>query len=48
MSAVPVSCEKTASFSVTRRRLYYCFGCQVSGDAITFLRNIEAATSSKQ
>lgn len=38
----PFHGEKTPSFSVNGEDgLYYCFGCQVSGDAISFLRAIE-------
>src|SRR5665213_2020857 len=38
----PFHGEKTASFSVNAEEgLYYCFGCQVSGDAISFVRAIE-------
>ncbi len=34
--------EKTPSFSVNAEEgIYYCFGCQTSGDAITFVRAIE-------
>jgi len=34
----PFHAEKTPSFSVSRdRQMYYCFGCQKSGDAISFL-----------
>lgn len=34
----PFHNEKTPSFSVSRdRQMFYCFGCQKSGDAITFL-----------
>jgi DNA primase len=38
----PFHGEKTASFSVNAEEgLYYCFGCQVSGDAISFIRAVE-------
>src|SRR3984957_20582197 len=34
--------EQPASFSVNAEEgLYYCFGCQASGDAISFVRAIE-------
>ncbi len=38
----PFHNEKTASFSVNSDEgLYYCFGCHRSGDAITFVEDIE-------
>lgn len=38
----PFHAEKTPSFSVNQELgVYRCFGCQVSGDAITFVREVE-------
>jgi DNA primase len=38
----PFHNEKSPSFSVNATDgLYYCFGCRVSGDVITFVREIE-------
>lgn len=41
----PFHAEKTGSFSVNGEEgLYYCFGCQARGDAISFLRSIEGCS----
>ena len=38
----PFHGEKSPSFSINAELgVYYCFGCQASGDAITFVREIE-------
>ena len=38
----PFHTEKTPSFSVNAEEgFYYCFGCQQSGDAITFVRAMD-------
>ena len=38
----PFHGEKSPSFSVNAEEgLYYCFGCQASGDAISFVRRVE-------
>lgn len=38
----PFHTEKSPSFSVNAQEgFYYCFGCQASGDAITFVRETE-------
>ncbi|HTW98598.1 MAG TPA: CHC2 zinc finger domain-containing protein, partial [Acidimicrobiales bacterium] len=38
----PFHSEKSGSFSVNAEEgLYYCFGCQARGDAITFVRETE-------
>jgi DNA primase len=38
----PFHQEKSPSFGVSRgKSFYYCFGCQASGDAISFLRHVE-------
>ncbi|HTG46576.1 MAG TPA: DNA primase [Actinomycetota bacterium] len=41
----PFHQEKSASFSVSpSKQVFYCFGCGVGGDAITFLRQLEQLT----
>ena len=38
----PFHAERTPSFSINAEEgLYYCFGCQAKGDAITFVREVE-------
>jgi len=42
MGLCPFHQEKSPSFSVNAEEgLYYCFGCQKSGDAINFVRDVE-------
>lgn len=42
MGLCPFHGEKTPSFSVNQvKGVYYCFGCQVRGDVISFVREIE-------
>src|SRR6202158_4873038 len=38
----PFHAEKSPSFSINPEQgVYYCFGCTASGDAITFVREVE-------
>src|SRR3712207_401824 len=38
----PFHAEKSPSFTINPELgVYHCFGCQVSGDAITFVREVE-------
>lgn len=42
MGLCPFHGEKSPSFSVNAEKgVYYCFGCQVSGDVIDFVREVE-------
>lgn len=41
----PFHNEKTPSFTVSAdKQIFYCFGCGVGGDAITFIKNYEKVT----
>ncbi len=43
MGLCPFHGEKSPSFSVNQEKgVYYCFGCQVSGDSIDFVREMES------
>ncbi len=40
--AAPFTTKKTGSFTVSpHREIFYCFGCQAGGDAITFIAQVE-------
>ncbi|HEX2577149.1 MAG TPA: DNA primase [Aquihabitans sp.] len=42
MGLCPFHGEKSPSFSVSQEKgVYYCFGCQVRGDVISFVRDME-------
>lgn len=42
----PLHEEKTASFSVTQEaQLFYCFGCSVGGDVLTFIKQYHKCTT---
>ncbi len=41
----PFHHEKTASFTVSpHKEIFYCFGCHVGGDVVTFLAKVENCT----
>lgn len=41
----PFHSERTASFAVSpHRAMFYCFGCQASGDVISFMSKVENCT----
>ena len=45
----PFHQEKTPSFSVSPDKgVWHCFGCQKSGDAITFVREVEGTACREQ
>ncbi|MBI3554670.1 MAG: DNA primase [Deltaproteobacteria bacterium] len=45
MGLCPFHAERSPSFSVTdKRQIYHCFGCQRSGDVISFIQEIQAVS----
>ena len=49
MGLCPFHTEKTPSFSVNPELgVYFCFGCQKSGDSITLIREIEHLDRSEE
>ncbi|MBI3556688.1 MAG: DNA primase [Deltaproteobacteria bacterium] len=45
MGLCPFHAERSPSFSVTeKRKIYHCFGCQKSGDVISFIQEIQAVS----
>ena len=41
----PFHHEKTASFTVSpHKEIFYCFGCHVGGDVISFISHVENCT----
>ena len=44
-SPCPFHSEKTGSFTVSpHKEIFYCFGCHVNGDVISFISKIENCT----
>lgn len=44
----PFHSEKTASFTVSpHKEIFYCFGCHIGGDAISFIAKVEHCSASE-